>query len=74
MERFKNFKIVTTEEQVDKYTKKPNYISRNIVNKDLSIIDMEKNSIIYSYPILIGSIILQNSKSSYVQLFIQNLS
>ena len=62
VERFKNFKIVTTEEQVDKYVKKPNYISRNIVNKDLSIIDMEKTSVVYSYPILIGSIILQNSK------------
>ena len=62
VERFKNSKIVTTEEQVDKYVKKPNYISRNIVNKDLSIIDMEKTSVVYSYPILIGSIILQNSK------------
>ena len=63
VERFKNFKIVTTEKQVDKYTKKPNYISRNIVNEDLSIIDMEKNSVVYNYPILIGSIILQNSKA-----------
>ena len=62
VERFKNFKIVTTEEQVDKYVKKPNFNSRNIVNKDLSIIDMEKNSVVYNYPILIGSIILQNSK------------
>ena len=62
VERFKNFKIVTTEEQVDKYVKKPNYNSRNIVNKNLSILEMEKTSVINSYPILIGSIILQNSK------------
>ena len=62
VERFKNFKIVTTEEQVDKYVKKPNYNSRNIVNKDLSTLEMEKTSVVYSYPILIGSIILQNSK------------
>ncbi len=62
VERFKNFKIVTTEEQVDKYVKKPNYNSRNIVNKNLSILEMEKTSVVYSYPILIGSIILQNSK------------
>ena len=61
-ERFKNFKIVTTEEQVDKQVKKPNYNSRNIVNKNLSILEMEKLSVVYSYPILIGSIILQNSK------------
>ena len=61
-ERFKNFKIVTTEEQVDKQVKKTNYNSRNIVNKNLSISEMEKLSVVYSYPILIGSIILQNSK------------
>ena len=62
VERFKNFKIVTTEEQVDKQVKKPNYSSRNIVNEDLSVLEMEKISVVYSYPILIGSIILQNSK------------
>ena len=62
VERFKNFKIVTTEEQVDKYVKKPNYNSRNIVNENLSILEMEKTSVVYSYPILIGSFILQNSK------------
>ena len=61
-ERFKNFKIVTTEDQVDKQVKKPNFNSRNIVNKNLSILEMEKTSVVYSYPILIGSIILQNSK------------
>ena len=61
-ERFNNFKIVTTEEQVDKRVKKPNFDSRNIVNKSFSILEMEKLSVVYSYPILIGSIILQNSK------------
>ena len=62
VERFKNFKIVTIEEQVNKYVKKPNYNSRNIVNKNFSILEMEKTSVVYSYAILIGSIILQNSK------------
>ena len=62
VERFKIFKIVITEEQVDKQVKKPNYSSRNIVNEDLSILEMEKTSVVYSYSILIGSIILQNSK------------
>ena len=32
VERFKNFKIVTTKEQVDKQVKKTNYSRRNIVN------------------------------------------
>ena len=62
VQNFKDFKMVTTEEQVDKQTNKPNFITRNIVNKDLSILEMGKLSIVYSYLILIGSIILQNSK------------
>ena len=62
VERFKNFKIVTNIVLVDKYVKKPNYNSRNIINRNLSILEMEKLSVVYSYPILIGSIILRNSK------------
>ena len=42
--------------------KKPNFNSRNIINQNLAILEMEKTSVVYSYPILIGSIILQNSK------------
>ena len=61
-EKFKNFKIVTNEQQVDMQVKKPNFNSRNIINDNLVILEMEKTSIAYSYPILIGSIILQNSK------------
>ena len=62
VQNFKDFKIVTLEEQFDKQTSKPNFITRNIINEDLSILEMGKLSIIYSYPNLIGSIILQNSK------------
>ena len=62
VQNFKDFKIVTLKEQVDKQTSKPNFITRNIVNEDLSILEMGKLLVIYSYPILIGSIILQNSK------------
>ena len=61
-EKFKDFKIVTKESQVDKQTKKPNFSCRNIINKNLTILKMEKTSVVYNYPILIGSIILQNSK------------
>ena len=61
-EKFKNFKIVTNEQQVDKQVKKPNFNSRNIINDNLAILEMEKTSVVYNYPILIGSIILQNSK------------
>ena len=62
VQNFKDFKIVTMIEQVDKQTSKPNFITRNIVNENLSILEMGKLSVIYSYPILIGSIIFQNSK------------
>ena len=61
-EKFKDFKIVTKESQVDKQIKKPNFSSRNIINENLTILEIEKTSVIYNYPILIGSIILQNSK------------
>ena len=61
-EKFKNFEIVTNEQQVDKQVKKPNFNSRNIINQNLAILEMEKLSVVYSFPILIGSVILQNSK------------
>ena len=61
-EKFKDFKIVTKESQVDKQIKKPNFSCRNTINENLTILEMEKTSVIYNYPILIGSIILQNSK------------
>ena len=61
-EKFKDFKIVTKESQVDKQIKKPNFSCRNIINENLTVLEMEKTSVVYNYPILIGSIILQNSK------------
>ena len=62
VDKFKDFKIVTKENQVDKQIKKPNFSCRNIINENLTILEMEKTSVVYNYPILIGSIILQNSK------------
>ena len=62
VEKFKDFKIVTKEKQVDNQVKKPNFSCRNIINENLTILEMEKTSVTYNYPILIGSIILQNSK------------
>ena len=43
-EKFKDFKIVTTESQVDKQVKKPNFSCRNIINENLTILEMEKNN------------------------------
>ena len=53
-EKFKNFKIVTNENQVDRQVKKSNFNSRNIINQNLAILEMEKKSVVYNYPILIG--------------------
>ena len=61
-EKFENFKIVTKESEVNKQVKKPNFSCRNIINENLAILEMEKTSVTYNYPILIASIILQNSK------------
>ena len=61
-ENFKDFKIVTKVSQVNIQIKKPNFSCRNIIIENLTILEMEKTSATYNYPILIGSIILQNSK------------
>ena len=62
IDKFKDFKIVNRESQVDKPTKKPNFSCRNVINKNLTNLEIEKTSVTYNYPILIGFIILQNSK------------
>ena len=60
--RFKDIEICTTKEQALKLTKKPNFNSFNIINEDLTIIEMSKNKCIFDSPILIGSQVLFNSK------------
>ena len=62
VDKFKDFKIITKELQVDKQIKTPNFSCRNIINENLTILEMEKTSVTYNYPISISSIILQNSK------------
>ena len=70
-EKFKDSKIVTAESQVDKQSKKPNFSCRNIINKNLTILKMEKTSVTYNHPILIGSIILQNSKVHFLIIYMK---
>ena len=62
VDKFKDFKIVTKESQVNIQIKKPNFSCRNIINENLTVLKKEKTSVTYNYPILRGSIILQNSK------------
>ena len=62
VENFRDFKIITNPRQADFYTKRSNFNSRVIINEDLTIVEMNKIKCVYNSPILIGSIILQNSK------------
>ena len=62
VENFRDFKIIKNPKQADFYTKRPNFNSRVIINEDLTIVEMNKVKIVYNSPILIGSVILQNSK------------
>ena len=46
VDKFKDFKIITKESQVDKQIKKTNFSCRNIINENLTILEMEKTSVI----------------------------
>ena len=62
VENFRDFKITTNSKQADFYTKRPNFNSGVVINEDFAIIEMDTIECVYSSPILIGSIILQNNK------------
>ena len=61
-ENFRDFKIIANSKQAEFYTKRPNFNSQVIINEDLAIVKMDKVKSVYNSPILIGSIVLQNSK------------
>ena len=60
--RFRDIKICVNKEQSMKLVKQPNFKSYKIVNDNLTIIEMSKNKCIFDSPIMIGSIVLFNSK------------
>ena len=72
VENFRDFKIITNSKQADFYTKRPNFNSRIIINEDLTIVEMNKVKSVYNSPILIESIVLQNSKIYYLIICIIN--
>ena len=55
-------KICVNKEQAMKLVKQPTFKSYKIVNENLTIIEMNKNKCVFESPILIGSIVLFNSK------------
>ena len=60
--RFRDIKICANKEQSMKLVKQPTFKSYKIVNDQLTIIEMSKNKCIFDSPIMIGSIVLFNSK------------
>ena len=62
VENFKDFKIITNPKQADFYTKRLNFNSRVIINENLTIVEMDRVKTMHNSPILIRSVILQNSK------------
>ena len=68
--RFKDVKICTTKSQALKLTKKPNFNSFNVINKNLVIIEMSKNKCVFDSPILIDSQILLIVNLIYITICI----
>ena len=60
--RFRDIKICVNKEQAMKYLKQPTFKSYKIVNDQLNIIEMSKNKYVFDSPIMIGRIVLFNSK------------
>ena len=60
--RFRDIKICTCKSQLMKLTEKPNFNSFNIINENFVIIEMSKNKCVFDSPILIGILVLFNSK------------
>ena len=60
--RFRDIEISVNKEQTMKLLKQPTFKNYKIVNDQLNIIEMSKNKCIFDSPIMIGSIVLFNSK------------
>ena len=60
--RFRDIKICVNKEQSMKLVKQSTFKSYEIVNDNLTIIEMSKNKTVFDSPIMIGSILIFNSK------------
>ena len=74
--RFRDVRICTTKRQALKLTKIPNFVSMEPISENLLIINLSQNKTIFDSPIMIGSIVLFNSKCNlynYMYNIIPNL-
>ena len=60
--RFRDIRICTSKRQALKLTKLPIYLSMNLINENLVIIELSKKKCVFDSPIMIGSEVLFNSK------------
>ena len=60
--RFKDVRIATSKRQALKLTKMPNFVSMEPISENLLIVELSKNKTVFDSPIMIGSIVLFNSK------------
>ena len=60
--RFRDVRIVTSKRQGLKLTKMPNFQSMEPISENLLIVELSKNKTVFDSPIMIGSIVLFNSK------------
>ena len=60
--RFRDIRICTSKRQSLRYTKLPTYVSMNLINENLLIVELYKKKCVFDSPIMIGSEVLFNSK------------
>ena len=60
--RFRDVRIVTSKRQGLKLSKMPNFQSMEPISENLLIVELSKNKTVFDSPIMIGSIVLFNSK------------
>ena len=60
--KFKDVRICTSKRQALKLTKIPNFVSMEPISENLLIVELSKNKTVFDSPIMIGSIVLFNSK------------
>ena len=60
--RFWDIRICTSKRQALRYTKSPTYVTSNLINENLVIVELFKKKCIFDSPIMIGSEVLFNSK------------
>ena len=74
--RFRDIRICASKRQALRYTKSPTYVTMDLINENVVIVELSKKKCIFDSPIIIGSEVLFNSKCNlynYMYNIIPNL-